>query len=76
MPIALVQVTYNLLDTRAAPLIRYCQEQGIHVAAAGALVGGLFSERYLGAARPDTAGRAVAVEGGEPLAAALDAVQR
>ncbi len=50
------QVQYSLIDRR--PQVRmaeYCQEQGIHLIAYGALAGGLLTDRYLGQPEPTRA---------------------
>jgi len=47
------QVQYSLIDRRPeVRMAQYCQEQGIHLLAYGALAGGLLSERYLGQPEP------------------------
>lgn len=53
LPIVSNQVSFSLLDQRAAgALSEVCQEYGTHLLAYGTLAGGLLSERWLGAARP------------------------
>ena len=47
------QVQYSLIDRRPEmQMTQYCQEQGIHLLAYGALAGGLLSNRYLGQPEP------------------------
>jgi hypothetical protein len=80
VPISVVQLRYSLADTAAAPLVAYCRDKGITVLATEALLSGLLSEAWLGCAAPGAGAGAAAggalVEGGEPLAAGLDAVRR
>ena len=47
------QVQYSLIDRRPEiQMAQYCQDQGIHLLAYGALAGGLLSEKYLGQPEP------------------------
>ena len=47
------QVQYALIDRRPeVQMAQYCQGQGIHLLAYGALAGGLLSDRYLGQPEP------------------------
>jgi aryl-alcohol dehydrogenase-like predicted oxidoreductase/enamine deaminase RidA (YjgF/YER057c/UK114 family) len=49
------QVAYSLLDQRAAgEMSALCRERGVSILAYGALAGGFLTERWLGAAEPDT----------------------
>ena len=50
------QVQYSLIDRRPEiQMAQYCQDQGIHLLAYGALAGGLLSEKYLGQPEPGRA---------------------
>jgi aryl-alcohol dehydrogenase-like predicted oxidoreductase len=53
VPIVSHQVQYSLLDRRpAAAMTALCRERGVALIAYGAVLGGFFSERWLGAAAP------------------------
>lgn len=53
IPIATNQVSFSLLDRRAAgPLSALCREQGVKLLAYGTLCGGFFAERWLGQPEP------------------------
>jgi aryl-alcohol dehydrogenase-like predicted oxidoreductase/enamine deaminase RidA (YjgF/YER057c/UK114 family) len=53
IPIASNQVSFSLLDRRAAGEMKaFCLENGIRLLAYGTLAGGLISERFLGQAEP------------------------
>lgn len=53
VPVAAHQVQYSLLDRRpAAAMASYCAGRGIGLLCYGALAGGFFHERWLGAAEP------------------------
>lgn len=55
VPVVSHQVQYSLLDQRpAGPMTRLCARHSIGLLCYGALAGGFFSERYLGAAAPAT----------------------
>ena len=54
IPLASNQVSFSLLDRRAAgPLSALCEANGVRLLAYGTLCGGLLSERWLGAPRPE-----------------------
>jgi aryl-alcohol dehydrogenase-like predicted oxidoreductase/enamine deaminase RidA (YjgF/YER057c/UK114 family) len=53
IPIATNQVSFSLLDRRAAGrLSQLCKESGVRLLAYGALAGGFLSDRWVGAAEP------------------------
>jgi aryl-alcohol dehydrogenase-like predicted oxidoreductase/enamine deaminase RidA (YjgF/YER057c/UK114 family) len=53
IPIATNQVSFSLLDRRAAgEMSAFCREHGVRLLAYGTLAGGLISERWLGRAEP------------------------
>ena len=53
LPILTNQVSFSLLDRRAAKrLAPLCQERGAHLLAYGTLAGGLLTDRWLGAPEP------------------------
>jgi aryl-alcohol dehydrogenase-like predicted oxidoreductase/enamine deaminase RidA (YjgF/YER057c/UK114 family) len=53
LPIATNQVSFSLLDRRAAEeMTAFCLEHGVRLLAYGTLAGGFLSERWLGAAEP------------------------
>ena len=53
VPVATHQVQYSLVDRRPENgMAAFCRERGIGLIAYGALLGGFFSERWLGAAEP------------------------
>jgi aryl-alcohol dehydrogenase-like predicted oxidoreductase/enamine deaminase RidA (YjgF/YER057c/UK114 family) len=53
IPIATNQVSFSLLDRRAAgEMTRYCLDNGVRLLAYGTLGGGFLSERWLGAPEP------------------------
>jgi aryl-alcohol dehydrogenase-like predicted oxidoreductase/enamine deaminase RidA (YjgF/YER057c/UK114 family) len=91
IPIASNQVSFSLLDRRAARrLSEVCARHGVRLLAYGTLAGGFLSERWLGAPEPDAAAipdwskmkyrRFIAAAGGWPvlqsLLRALDAIAR
>ncbi|EYD76031.1 aldo/keto reductase family [Rubellimicrobium mesophilum DSM 19309] len=54
IPIASNQVSFSLIDRRAAgPLTTLCRERGVRLLAYGTLCGGLLSERWLDKPRPE-----------------------
>jgi len=86
--IATNQVTYSLLDRRAAgDLVAACRQYGVRLLGYGTVAGGLLTERWLGRPAPDPARletmsqmkyhRFVAAAGGwAPFQALLEAVKR
>ena len=55
IPVISNQVSYSLLDQRAAgPMSKFCQEHGIHLLAFGTLAGGFLSEQWYQKAEPLT----------------------
>jgi aryl-alcohol dehydrogenase-like predicted oxidoreductase len=53
VPIVSHQVQYSLLDTRpAGPMAALCAARGVQLLCYGALAGGFFHERWLGASEP------------------------
>ncbi len=56
IPVASNQVSFSLLDRRAAAsMSAFCLENGVRLLAYGALAGGLISERWLGRTEPKSA---------------------
>ncbi len=54
IPIVTNQVSFSLLDRRAAHgMTAWCREHGVHVLAYGTLSGGLLTERWLGVPEPE-----------------------
>ncbi|GIL49677.1 hypothetical protein Vafri_5995 [Volvox africanus] len=53
VPITCVQVEHSVLVRSAAPVLSLCARYGIKVLARGGTMGGLLTERYLGAPPPD-----------------------
>lgn len=54
VPVVSNQVSYSLIDRRAAgPMTRLCLERGVSILAYGTLAGGLLTERWLNAPEPD-----------------------
>jgi aryl-alcohol dehydrogenase-like predicted oxidoreductase/enamine deaminase RidA (YjgF/YER057c/UK114 family) len=54
LPIVSNQVSYSLIDQRAAgPMTEVCETYGVKLLAYGTLAGGFLSENWLGAAEPD-----------------------
>jgi aryl-alcohol dehydrogenase-like predicted oxidoreductase/enamine deaminase RidA (YjgF/YER057c/UK114 family) len=53
IPVASNQVSFSLIDRRAAgPLLELCRNTGVKLLAYGTLCGGLMSDRWLGAPEP------------------------
>jgi aryl-alcohol dehydrogenase-like predicted oxidoreductase len=52
--IASMQAQYSLLDRRPAAMAAWCADRGVRLLCYGAVAGGFLSERYLGAAEPQT----------------------
>ena len=56
IPVISNQVQYSLIDRRPeVKMASYCQQNGIHLLAYGAVAGGLLSERYVGQPEPPRA---------------------
>ncbi len=54
VPVELHQVQYSLLDRRpAGPMAELCRQRDVRLLAYGTLAGGLLTNRYLSAARPE-----------------------
>lgn len=55
VPIVTNQVSFSLLDRRAAGrMSAFCQESGVRLLAYGSLAGGFLTDRWVGAAEPTT----------------------
>jgi len=60
VPLAAHQVQYSLIDRRPERgMVRFCDEQGIHLLTYGSLAGGFLSQRYLGRPDPPLANRSL-----------------
>ncbi len=63
IPIATNQVSFSLLDRRAAgPLSEVCRKSGVKLLAYGTLCGGFLSDKWLGKAEPELDARLEPVE--------------